>query len=536
MPILQPQSFNRSIVQSFSNCLHSSFFIIYPNLIRLFRTSFTRISVSRIRRSFISPYHRSSRMSTPEPSRLSHLTVETGISNHSGKSSGKSSGTEEEDEDIPLAILAAHGFPNRNKPPSRLQTSTSTSNLTGSYPLSAPPQSVSGESRTGSRGNLPIFARNLPQDPHYNAGMVSPPSREQFSMGGGMSPYGGVSPGQVHPSGLVGVIAGEERARAMRRGSPNHVNQEQFIPGQHPGMMGRSQTMGAIPNMNGYPGPGMPLQSLSLGDQAQIQMAHQMQQMMHMQMQWMQQITQIQQSGRMQQMGQMGQLPQPPHPGMVPMPNFMPSPGEMGNLIPRPYSMPLPESPRPNGRAMSFTPGMANQWNRKSSYAPSMNGGGGGGGGSGVQGGGYAPSIAPSERNTVGMASRYRPVSIVAESMKLPSNQQSNHSHHNNRPPTLFPSTTLSPPETEPQAHQIQPSDPGRLSPTHTITNTNAATHPASHSELARNGGGAGRGSRSSTPKDDEDDDQGWTDMKKKRDKKRSLWRMRRRGEKVGGL
>jgi hypothetical protein len=429
--------------------------------------------------SITGPSGRIASMSTPELSRMSHLTIGTGISSHSGKSSG----TDEEDEDVPLGILAAHGFPNKNKPPSRLHTSSSNSNLRASVPLSAPPVSVSGESRGGSRGNLPVFARNLPQDPYYGASLVNAPSREQFSMGGGQG-FGGVTPGQVHPSGLVGVIAGEERARAMRRGSPSQqVAQDNFTPGQHPGMMGRSQTMGNMSATNGFPGGGipgmMPPPALSPGDQAQIQMAQQMTQMMQMQMQWMQQMTQMQQNG------QMSQMPQPPHAGMMPSPNFLGMPGEMGSPNQRPFSMPLPESPRQNGRAMSLTPGMTNQWNRNSSYATSIAGGQGD----------YAPSIAPSERSNVGMASRYRPVSIVGESVKPAYNRAS-----------TFTSSTFQP--------WTQNNEQGRLSP----SNTNTTIRPTS---------GSGLGQKPSTP-DDEDDDQGWADMKKKRDKKKGLWKMKK--------
>ncbi len=422
-------------------------------------------------------------MSTPELSRMSHLTVGTGISSHSGKSSG----TDEEDEDVPLGILAAHGFPNKNKPPSRLQTSLSNANLRGLAPLSAPPASVSGESRAGSRGNLPVFARNLPQDPYYGAGLVNPPNREQFSMGGGQSSFGGVPQGQVHPSGLVGVIAGEERARALRRGSPNQqINHDSFVPAQHPGTMGRSQTMGSVATMNGYRGPGMMSpHPLTPGDQAQIQMAQQMSQMMQMQMQWMQQMTQMQQNGRL------GQMPPPPPPGIMPTPNLMGMPGEIGPPNQRPFSMPLPESPRQTGRAMSLTPGMTNQWTRNSSYAPSMAGGQVG----------YAPSIAPSERNTIGMASRYRPVSTVAESIQAPNNRSS-----------TFTSSTFQP--------FPQHGEQGRLSP----SNTNTTIRPPSNS---------GMGREAHTP-DDEDDDQGWADMKKKRDKKTGMWRMKK-SEKSGG-
>jgi hypothetical protein len=417
---------------------------------------------------------RLSSMSSPELSRMSHLTVNTGVSSHSGKSSG----TDEEDEDVPLGILAAHGFPNKNKPPGRLHPSLVHANLRSSGPLSAPPASVSGDSRAGSRGNLPVFARNLPQDP-YNGASLGPPNRGQLLSMGGQS-FGGVPPGQIHPSGLVGVIAGEERARAMRRGSPNQQgNHENVMAGQRPGMMARSQTMGNMSAMNGYPSPGMPgmmyPQALSPGDQAQIQMAQQMNQMMQIQMQFMQQMSQWQQNG------QMGQMPQP---GMMGMP------GEMNNPNQRPFSMPLLESSQHNGRAMSLTPGTTSQWNRNSSYAPSMAGGQGG----------YAPSIAPSERNTIGMASRYRPVSI-AESNK-PTNDRA--------------STFTS------GAYQrwTQNNEQGRLSP----SNTNTTVRPTSTSALGQKPVRA----------DDEDDDQGWADMKKKRDRKKGMWRLKRSEKSAG--
>lgn len=405
-------------------------------------------------------------MSSPELSRLSHLTVGTGVSGHSGKSSGP----DDDDEDVPLGILAAHGFPSRNKPPARLQTQLSNLNVSrGSLPMSAPPASVAGESRAGSRGTLPVFARNLPQDPYYGASPLNSAGRGQLSMAG--SSLGGVPPGQVHPSGLVGVIAGEERARAMRRGSPNQQINDGLMPGQNPGMMARSQTMGA------FPGPAMPgmmsPQYLSPGDQAQIQMAQQMTQMMQIQMQWMQQMAQMQHNG------QLGQMPP------MPMPNFVGMPGEMGNPIQRPFSMPVPEGPGQTGRAMSMAPGMGNQWNRKSTYAPSMTSGKAG----------YAPSIAPSERSTIGLASRYRPVSTIAESSKPPPNRAS-----------TFTSSTLLP--------WSEGDEQGRLSP----SNTNITVRPPSSSGLGQK----------PTKADDEDDDQGWADMKRKRDKKKGMWKMKK--------
>ena len=318
--------------------------------------------------------------STDLNARMSYLTVDSRIS-------GKSSNEEDEDEDVPLGILAAHGFPNKNRPPTRLTSASSPSvlNLTQPQAPTVVPPGIDGR-----RGSLPVFARNLPQDPYFGAGVVNPSQRESMGMGGGsilgvpatpnMQPY------PVHPAGLVGVIASEEKSRQMRRGSPNA--QGGFdMPPQHPGMP-RSQTMGAM----GYPDMmGMP-PMLTPGE---MQMNQQMAQMMQMQQQFMQQ---------MQQM--MGAQPMP----------MMPPPGQQSpgvtltppNLAQRPYSMPMPPSPGPPGqRSMStLNPGMANWNKRPNSYFPpgSVNGGPG-----------YAASLAPSERSNVGLAPRYRPVSTIGQ-------------------------------------------------------------------------------------------------------------------------
>ena len=400
--------------------------------------------------------------------RMSHLGEDTRVSGASGKSSGE----EEEDEDVPLGILAAHGFPNKNRPPTRL--SNQSSNQT---PRAA---SIAGESTQGNRGSLPPFARHLPQDPYYGAGLVNPVNRESFAMGGGASVRGAPAAPtpHIHPSGLVGVIAGEERARAMRRGSPN-AQGSYDAPGvspQHPAM-GRSQTMVDMSTM-GFPTmiPGMaPL--LSPGDHAQIQMSQQMQQM-QVQMQQMMQMMQI----HGDQQGQSQQLAQPvQQPGISP--NLLAA--SHPSQIQRPLSMPMPMAsiPRQEPRTMStLSPNMA-PWSRPMSIAPSLHGG--------VFGRGYASSIAPSERSNVGLASRYRPVSMAPESIN-PATKRS----------STFTSGTFPP---------WADSDGGRFSPNVSTLRPAAATYR-----------------RASEVPDDEDDDQGWAEMSRKRDKKKSTWKMRR--------
>jgi hypothetical protein len=315
--------------------------------------------------------------STDLNARMSYLTVDSKIS-------GKSSNDEEEDDDVPLGILAAHGFPNKNRPPTRLASASSPSIATMAHPQ-AP--TAAGSNADGKRGSLPVFARNLPQDPYFGAGVVNPSHRESMGMGGGsvlgVPPTPNLQPYPVHPGGLVGVIANEEKSRQMRRGSPNAQGGYEMPP--QPGML-RSQS---YPEMMGMP----PM--LTPGE---MQMNQQMAQMMQMQQQFMQQ---------MQQM--MGGQPGPPMPMIHPTGSQ--SQGSLlmpPSQVQRPHSMPMPPSPGPPGpRSMStLNPGMANWSQRPNSYLPPMNG---------IGGQGYAASLAPSERSNVGLAQRYRPVSTVGQ-------------------------------------------------------------------------------------------------------------------------
>ena len=385
-------------------------------------------------------------------SRLSHLTVSTKLSS---RSSGEEEG--EEDEDVPLGILAAHGFPNKSRPPNQLAGSSSNPNLRGLAQQQPGAPSVAGV-ESAKRGSLPVFARQLPQDPYYGASLVNQSNRESLAMHhSSMAPMAGSVAATAHPhhpSGLVGVIAGEEKARAMRRGSPNAQGSYDLPPGmQHPGMV-RSQTMGSMGQMP-YPGMMPPMPMMSPGDHAQIQMSQQMNQMMQMQMQWMQQMSQM--------MG--GQM----SPGQQ-MPPMM-SNGSSPNLLAPPGASTRPQSVSPiqGQRSMStLSPSMSN-WNQ----APQGN---------------YAASIAPSERSNVGLASRYRPVSIAPESEAMSARRAS-----------TFTSST------RPFSH-VDPSP--RFS---SYMNT---PNPV--------------GRRSPLANDEDDDEQGWAEMKAKKDKKQRTWKLRK--------
>lgn len=337
---------------------------------------------------------------------------------------------EEEDEEVPLAILQAHGFPNKNKPPMR---------SVGSNPNLRAPSAMGGP--------LPVFARNLPQDPYFGAGIVHPTNRESLAFGGGAGSTTGGTPRGLPAGGLVGVIATEERSRAMRRGSPNAQGEYGPPPSNGFSGMGMSASPSMMNGMGGMSpmgpmGPVNPMM-LSPGDQAQLQMSQQMQQFMQMQMQFMQMMTQ-------------GQGP--------PALN-----GQQVGGMQRPHSAQGPPQLRPGSshqRAMSsLDPNSAPWMQQGGAFTPS------------IHTGGYAPSIAPSERSNIGLPGRYRPVS------------------------------------------QVHPVD--NKSRTSTMSG-------ALHGWENKHGQATIKAVKKSADLSDEDDEEGWEEMAKKREKKRSLWRTKK--------
>lgn len=386
---------------------------------------------------------------------------------------GRSDGDEDEDEEIPLAILAAHGFPNKNRPPARLSMMASNPDMRASSYMGRPGSSMgepSAPAQQNRGSHLPAFARRLPQDPFLGAGLVNGPARESLNLAGGAPAV--PPPGAVPPGGLVGVIASEERSRAMRRGSP-HVDTHNFgQPGAGYPMGGFDPVQGIPPNMMYNNMPQMPLQPLTPGDQAQIQMREQMQQFMQMQMQFMQ----------MQMMNAQGQNGM----GGRPM-SFMPTPSiadmsSRQSFMGDPNMYPTMTDSRPgldpSMRTMSMVQPNSESWIQPGAggYAPSIH----------AQGAGYAPSIAPSERSNVGLPGRYR---AVTQAPSIPD-------FHARRTSTM--SGALS----------------GWDQPTVKPVNKSPSP-PASRLATANKA-------------DDEDDEEGWEAMKDKREKKRSLWRSKK--------
>ena len=448
-------------------------------------------------------------------------------SNPGEKSSSGKSSNEEEDEEVPLGILAAHGFPNRNRPPTRLANASSHPNLRAAmHPFGSSSTSLAAAD-AGHRGSLPVFARNLPQDPYFGSRIVNPPNRESLALGGGASSvYGGPPSPAPPPGGLVGVIAHEERSRAARRaggGSPNPMAMYEQM------QMGMNSPHG-VPRpytMMGQPAPMTP------SEQASVNLSHQMQNMVQMQMQWMGQMMQMQgmqgmpgmaaappmMSGAMPPAMMMGGMPgqggQMGPPPMMPGRPMSGSPSTMGmnmnNGYLRPMSMQsqggaMPPVGYDQQRTMSMVdPNIAA---RRGSPLPNLP--------SGPpfrpSTAGYAPSIAPSERSNAGLASRYRPVSVMAGEPGpglAPPNQAWNHEHrhHSPAPSIQHPQNKL------PKSSSLA-----------TVT-----VRPVSRTSQTPPG-------RKPAGQDDDDDDEGWAEMMKKREKKKSGWKVKRGASSLGDL
>lgn len=388
----------------------------------------------------------------------------------------------EDDEEVPLAILAAHGFPNKNRPPTRLNNMMSNPNLRqAAQPSYQRPGSSAGQVPPPG-GPLPPFARGLPTDPY---GLVNAPVRESFHLGGGMPagqnpPMSPAVPGTNHV-GLVGVIASEERARSMRRGGaqahsaegalamgpagfdPNHgFPQQMMYPPAMQQQMQQVQQMQMQQNM------------ISPGEQAQIQLSQQMSQFMQMQMQLMHMMAGTNSAGL-----------QPPrsagHMSSQSLGNFD---GMLGNIGMNPQARtsflePPGMDARGDGRTMSLVQPSSSSWLQPPSgpgaaYAGSIRGGQG-----------YAPSIAPSERSNVGLPGRYRPVS----SMPPPASTTPDQTRKS------YMSTALS---------------------------------PLNGDKTPKAGGKSTINLVSTKEEADDDDDEGWAAMKAKREQKKSSWRIRK--------
>ncbi|PHH86381.1 hypothetical protein CDD83_10328 [Cordyceps sp. RAO-2017] len=427
------------------------------------------------------PVSRSSRSGLlPSPS-APQLTTHAAAKAPSPDPAAGGADDEDEDEDVPLGILQAHGFPAKNRPPTRLSHAGSISNLRASTqgPPPGRPASVAGEAPSSGAARrpstLPAFARNLPQDPFVGASIVRPALRESLSFGdaGQLSQQQAPLP----PGGLVGVIASEERSRALRRGSPNIDTHKLSSIGM--GMNGPHapgfDPIAGIPHHMMYNAGGMPAmppmppppQMLTPGDQAQIQMTQQMQQFMQMQMQFMHMMA-TNQGGAGHPMQPPMQPPYAAGPaGNLSVADLSSRHSMMGEPMADPHRM------EPGMRTMSMVqsssmPLLQQMHNPSPALGPAA---------------GYTPSIAPSERSNVGLPGRYRTVSQA--------------------PPTPAPG----------RGHYRASTMSGRLS--HWSDDKSKSTVKI----LGRAGDGSS---------EEDDEEQAWAAMKAKREKKKSIWRSKK--------
>ena len=306
---------------------------------------------------------------------------------------------EEEDDDVPLAILQAHNFPGKSKTPDPRMSQQSFTGIAG----------PNSPARAGQRGSqLPVFARRLPEDPYFGSSDLNTPSnrdsmafnkqRASSIYGGASGPPPGVSPVPgVPPGGLVGVIAAEEGERRARRGSPNAQT------GMGYNMPGVGPMAGGMPMQMPLMSPGAPMnQTDAIRNQQMLELMQQNSFMMKEMMEMRAQMQMFQMGGGMGPQG-------------MPMPGLPP--------VGRPLSIvdqnPNRRSAAANtmyGRTMSFVGPQPNLF--MSQQASS-------GAASGARSvrnlpvanygplnGGYTPSIAPSERSNIGQPSRYKPVNF----------------------------------------------------------------------------------------------------------------------------
>ena len=387
---------------------------------------------------------------------------------------------DDDNDDIPLGILQAHGFPATHRPPARREND---------FVPASGRASVAGSVVGGGGGSkLPPFARRLPTDPYFGAGLVSPPARESMAFGGGAQ-HGPGGMG-LHPGGLVGVIAGEERAKAARRASPHTAGYGYgYPPSQHavemmpPSGYANATAMGG----GGGFGGGMPMMSPGMGPMVNMpgmpqmpqtpglspeQHMQQMQQFMQMQMQMMQNMF------GMQQPHPHLQVPgaAPPAPSLLGPPHLRPT----GPTAPRPLSTGSPYRLSHPHQQQQLRPRSA------VAYPPAAPA--------------PAPSIAPTERTNIGQPSRYRPVDLNVNARPAASVSGAARS---GRAPSLssqamFPSAATPPPPPPPPAANR-------------------------HGKAARTSKGALRAGNGEEG-DEDGDGEGWAEMARARQRRQSRW------------
>jgi hypothetical protein len=354
-----------------------------------------------------------------------------------------------EDEDVPLGILAQHGFPSKNHNKAPAQPANAVPSYLPDRPASAGP----GDNRASTF--RPVFARNLPSDPYTSfigGGLVRPTNRESMGFSNrGPASIAGDSVGNMHmnmpmmgypepqlsqPSLVEQIHMRDMTKQKYTGGASNKKPYEgpftgmlgaqmnppiQSGPGTRMSMMPGMQGMGAGAgagmglNMNMMNSPmGMPM----MGGQ----MAYPMQQNDMMQMQHFQQMQHMLAAQQMQIQQMQMQQAQDPRMSMA-FPSNMSDP-RMSMAFPNQQMMPPPQDPRMSMAASSLLNVPSAQrpmsimpvGNQQASQPPRpFSTPIGGSMAPPPQHNGYTPSIAPSERSNIGLSARYRPVATHSD-------------------------------------------------------------------------------------------------------------------------
>jgi len=400
----------------------------------------------------------------------------------------------DEDDEIPLGVLQAHGFPNGSRPPSKPTTPTPNLVKMASYPAPSGTTRNDPNAGGGGGGSLPPFAKGLPADPFVGANIVAPTNRQSMAFSNSMQVPGTqtrqTSPNRQQlpvfgpPGGLIGVIAEEERARAIRRQSSNTLGfypatgmplQDQSPYGMPQQQMPLGYNSSMNPSMMSLQQP-MMMQPLPTSvENAQSQMMQ-----MQMQMQWMQQMMQMQ--GLSQADNQ--------HSSFNPSrPQSTFSPAQAGpsqfrpNLHSRnPSSLSMDSQAQPQSQ-----PSMPTQTRSETPM--------------------FTPSIAPSERSNIGQPSRYRPVSSanMLDTLK----QQK---HISNNPITQRESRMYT--KTNNNTSRLSVADPNQLVVQQRYTKEEKGKQPLRQPQIQVQA--------------EEDEDEGWAEMKRKTQERKEKWRVSR--------
>ncbi|GKU05994.1 unnamed protein product [Fusarium langsethiae] len=278
---------------------------------------------------------------------------------------------DDDEDDVPLALLQMRQRSDGREAPMYITDGRS------EYGVQLQP--ASENRRQQPRSPMPAFASKLPRDPFPGNANPSWPMSNQ----------------PLIPGGLVGVIASEERAKAMRRVAPSHGFQPLTDTNNAFNWTSSSRQPPPMPGVYGMPmaQPPMPYSRpqtpVAVPQLPPAPANHQMFNFIQAQTDFFRSMATINQ----QRSGQ-------------PWDNVSSQQSVMNMGIPGGIPSRAPSNYAPSNYATSnYAPSnYARSTYARSNYAKSVR----------QHDVGYAASVAPSERNVVGMPSRYRPVSKKA--------------------------------------------------------------------------------------------------------------------------